>query len=106
MYTLPVVVPPVSHKSAVLHDKLREIWTVAERSLKQADELVVFGYSCPALDFESSNVLRRTRPAAGSTRIVRIIDPDSGVLQRYCGLLDPDCFHYYRSGHSFLDEMR
>lgn len=54
VYTLPVVVPPVTHKSSVLHNALGPVWTLAERRLATADDDVVFGYSCPPLDFESA----------------------------------------------------
>jgi hypothetical protein len=102
MYTLPIVVPPVTHKSAVLHDHMSELWRLAELSLRQADELVIFGYSCPALDFESSNQLRRSQVGRSKRPRVSVIDPSASVAERYISLLEADCLHYYRSAHEFL----
>jgi hypothetical protein len=61
MYTLPVIVPPVTLKSGVIHPNVLTLWRHAEERLREADELIVFGYSCPTLDIESSNQLRRSQ---------------------------------------------
>jgi hypothetical protein len=103
MYTLPVVVPPVTHKSAVLHSDMGQLWRMAEQRLKDADELVIFGYSCPALDFESSNQLRRSQVKRAAPARVCVIDPAPSVAERYISLLEARCLHYYRSGSEFLD---
>ncbi len=102
MYTLPVIVPPVSSKSAVLHDDVAGLWQLSEAALRSADELLVFGYSCPPLDFESSNQLRRSQVSRRKPAIVSIIDPAPEVSQRYITLLEAHRLHYYSSGHDFL----
>lgn len=63
----------MTHKSSVLHELLQGVWRQAEDALKQADQLLVFGYSCPPLDFESSNLLRRAQK--GRKTPVVLIDP-------------------------------
>jgi hypothetical protein len=99
-YALPVVVPPVTHKSSVLHDDLRTVWRAAEDALDEADELIVFGYSCPPLDFESANQLRRSQ--LKSRAKVSVIDPDGNIAARYIDLLKPESLAYYRSAKFFL----
>jgi hypothetical protein len=105
MYTPPVIVPPVSHKSAVLHDDMTDIWRLSEQRLRAADELVIFGYSCPMLDVESSNQLRRSQVSRPGVANISVIDPAPTVTQRYIGLLEATCLHYYASGHAFLDQV-
>lgn len=34
-YTLPVIVPPVTHKSSIIHEHIKPIWALAERRLKR-----------------------------------------------------------------------
>jgi hypothetical protein len=102
MYTLPVIVPPVSHKSSVLHQDMGHLWQLAEASLRAADELIVFGYSCPANDVESSNQLRRAQAGRPTRANVSVIDPASSVADRYITLLEAKYLHYYASGHDFL----
>jgi hypothetical protein len=100
-YALPIVVPPVTHKSSVLHDDLRKVWKSAEDALDEADELIVFGYSCPPLDFESANQLRRSQ--IRSRAKVSVIDPDGHIAARYIDLLMPDSLAYYRSAKVFVE---
>jgi hypothetical protein len=102
MYTLPVIVPPVSHKSSVLHNDMGHLWQLAERKLREADELVVFGYSCPLSDVESSNQLRRAQAGRAKPANISIIDPAPAVSDRYITLVEAKCLHYYASGLHFL----
>ena len=101
-YTLPVIIPPVNHKSSVLPDALKRIWTFAEERLEQADDIVVFGYSCPALDFEAANLLARACRKRPGGATFSVIDPDAGVAQRYIKLLRAQELHYYASAQAFL----
>lgn len=100
MHALPIVVPPVTHKSAVLPDELKGVWGSAEAALSEADELVIFGYSCPPLDFESANQLRRSQRHHKSR--VSVIDPDGNIAARYIELLHPDSLAYFSSAKAYL----
>jgi len=103
-HALPVVIPPVTHKTAVLHNDIKPIWTEAERRLTDADRLIIFGYSCPALDFESSNMLRRSQYASQHRAAVSLIDPDGATASRYARLLSPKKLTYYPSADDFLSD--
>jgi hypothetical protein len=99
--TLPLIVPPVTHKSAILHDMVRPLWGKAEKALENADEILIFGYSCPPLDFESSNLIQR------SLRLYKyealwIIDPNPHILVRYAKLLNPRSIGYFPSAEDYL----
>lgn len=101
-HTLPVVVPPVTHKSGILHEKTRHLWGLAENALKNADEIVVFGYSCPPLDFESSNLIQRSIRQNAKYSSLSVIDPDSNALRRYVELIAPSRVSYYQLANHFL----
>jgi hypothetical protein len=103
-HTLPLVIPPVSHKSAVLHDSLKGVWAEAERRLTHATEIVIFGYSCPALDFESTNMLRRSQLHPDHRRTISLIDPDAATARRYITLLQPKRLIYYPYAKDFVAE--
>jgi hypothetical protein len=102
LYTLPVIVPPVTHKSGVIHPNLLDLWRQSEERLHEADHLVVFGYSCPQLDVESSNQLRRSQTQRDKAATVSVIDPESAVAARYINLLEARSLHYFASAHDFL----
>jgi hypothetical protein len=101
-YTLPVIVPPVNHKSAVLPSPLGPVWALAEKRLATADHVVVFGYSCPALDFESANLLTRAHRARPDSSTLSVIDPNGAVATRYIDLLVPERLSYYATAGDFL----
>jgi hypothetical protein len=90
--------------SAVLHNSIKPIWTEAEKRLADADHLVIFGYSCPALDFESSNMLRRSQLRSTSTKTISLVDPDAGTATSYVDLLRPSKLSYYPSAAAFLTD--
>lgn len=103
--TLPVIVPPVTHKSGILHDRIRPLWTKAKGALQKANEVVIFGYSCPAMDFESSNLIQRSL-RSGVYEVLWVIDPDPNVLTRYIELIKPDQITYYPSARDYLERRR
>jgi len=75
LYTLPLIVPPVNHKSAIIHDDLRPLWSIAEQKMIEASEIIIFGYSCPQTDFESANLLRRATKQSKKPEQFSVIDP-------------------------------
>lgn len=104
-YTLPVIVPPVSHKSAILHNDVKRLWSMAEEALKTANEIVIFGYSCPAMDFESSSLIQRSLKDGGY-EVLWVIDPDPCVLMRYIELIKPEKITYFPYAHDYLKSRR
>jgi len=103
-HTLPVIVPPVTHKSSILHNRIKKIWGLAGDSLMKADEVTVFGYSCSAFDFESCNLIQRFWKRNRKCAKISIIDPDSSVLKHYVDLIKPESVFYYPTARYFLQE--
>jgi len=101
-YTFPLVIPPVTHKAGILHQDLHPIWNMAETALKYAIEIVVFGYSCPANDFESANLIRRTVHLNQNLKEFSVIDPTPEVFQRYVDLAGIDRLYYFKKPESYL----
>lgn len=101
-HTFPVIVPPVTHKAGVLHDVIRPLWSYAEDALRKANVIVIFGYSCPQLDFESSNLIRRSVRGNTANASISVIDPDPNVLRHYVELIRPPRVSYYQSAGHFL----
>ena len=100
-HTLPVIIPPINHKSAILHNSMKPLWDKARKALKKANEVVIFGYSCPPADFESSNLIQGSL-RNGIYEALWVIDPDSSVLTRYIELVKPDQITYYPSAKDYL----
>ena len=100
-YTFPIIVPPVSHKSAIFHSTISRLWPGASEKLENATDIVIFGYSCPEADHESSNLIQRT---LGSRKLetFSIIDPSPEVFTRFWELTRQERVFYYSSVNSFL----
>ena len=101
-HTLPVIVPPVPHKSAIFPSAISDLWVVAEERLNQATDVVIFGYSCPEADHESSNLIQRT---LGSRKLetFSIIDPSPEVFARFLELTKQERVFYYSSADAYID---
>ena len=101
-YTCPLMCPPVTHKAGILHRDIMPIWSTAETALKHAHKILVFGYSCPKMDFESANLLRRTVPNNKNLKAFYIIDPNARVFQRYADLTQLNSLYYFRTPEEYL----
>ena len=102
LHTFPLIVPPVTSKSSMIHQDLDGIWTHAEEMIAAANELLVFGYSCPQTDYESANLLRRSTARNSSDLVLSIIDPNPHVLVRYASVTGLQKLRYYRSVAAYL----
>ena len=100
-HTFPIIVPPVNHKSAIIHNEMRKLWSDSEVALKEADEIIIYGYSCPITDFESSNLILRSLKDENYVKL-SIIDPNPNTLKRYVELIKPKRLSYYCTAKEFL----
>ena len=104
----PVIVPPVYGKSSMIQNDIQDLWTRAEDKLTQADELVVFGYSCPDSDQEARNLIRRctaARSASGMSKLanVFVIDPDPNIAAVVSDLTSCESVIWYKDVDLFLN---
>ena len=101
----PVLVPPVPHKAALFHEEIKNLWSIAAMALGAADELLVFGYSCPSQDQEAANLIRSMAGRNNGLRQVTIIDPNSAIAERFVELLDARSCMWFRSAREYLRWM-
>lgn len=100
-HTFPVIIPPVNQKSSVMHQNIQPIWAKAEEDLRLSDTVIIFGYSCPPLDFESSNMIQRSLRGNTSGKNISVIDPDPNIVKHYIDLVEPRKIVYYPSAQEF-----
>ena len=105
-YGYPVVVPPIPHKSAVFRDEIKRLWGIAADALTNANELLVFGYSCPTLDQEAANLIRSTTGRNDNLNHVTIIDPDPGIAERFVELTNARSCAWFRDARDYLSSIR
>jgi hypothetical protein len=103
LFSFPIVIPPVVHKSGILHRDLLPVWALAEARLREADRIVIFGYSCPPNDWESANLLARCLTINRGVREIALIDPNPNVVLRYAELGSLPALRYYASCDAYLE---
>lgn len=96
----PMIVPPVIHKSEIFHENIDHIWNQAEENLKEASEIIIFGYSFPESDFESFYLFKRALKDRNDIK-VSIIDTDPSVIQKFVNITDFNKINWYKSPSDF-----
>lgn len=103
-YTLPVIIPPVNNKSAIMHNQLKLVWQKAEQKLRNATEIIFWGYSLPDLDFESRNLFIRNINENKKIKTFVVIDTNSSVIKKYIDLLGLSDVKYYKDANVFIEK--
>jgi hypothetical protein len=98
---LPLIVPPVYEKSTHIRNVLKPVWAKATEALREADTLVVFGYSCPDADQAARNMIRRAFHQNNSVDHVHIIDPNPQAAGRIGSLLQAQVVTRYSTVADF-----
>jgi len=75
-FTWPVIIPPVYEKGAFITDAITPIWNSARDEIKEADEIIVYGYSFPNADQQSKSFFRRARVKNTTLKRLIVINPD------------------------------
>ena len=105
-YAFPIIIPPVHHKSAILHKKIHKLWEYARRMIIRADEMIIFGYSCPNTDYESENLLKMSFKSNCKNKKISVINPDTNIVKRFVELMSLQQVYYYRDASFFLEDLK
>lgn len=105
METYPLIIPPVAHKAALFPAALAGIWQRARDALKEATDVVIFGYSCPQQDTEVANLIGGGLYQNPSARVC-VIDISSATVGRYIDLTGLSRLHFYRTAGAFVGDKR
>ncbi len=101
-FTLPIIVPPVHNKTEIYHSNILDLWDRAREALNDADELVIYGYSCPSSDTESEDLLRIALEQNKKIQQIPIIDTNPTAISRYRQLIPSKEFHLFDDVFQFL----
>ena len=102
--SFPIIVPPVTNKFDLFHENMNNIWEKAEEKLKTANEIIIFGYSFPASDFESAYLFKRALKGRNDVQL-SIIDPDPSVIQKFVNITDVNEINWYKSPSEFYSHI-
>lgn len=103
LYVQPIILPPVTGKRGLLHKGVGRLWQTAANALRDADRVIVFGYSCPPMDFEAKILLgEHIQPERTSDLIV--IDPCTSVAAKFVSLSGVEKARVYSCAKALLRE--
>jgi hypothetical protein len=105
VYMKPVIVPPVSGKRGMIHNEVLPLWTHAAKALREAERIVIAGYSCPSLDLEA-RILLSENLSKNKTKKVYIIDPNPAIAATYMKLCGVDHATVYASMNDWVRDAR
>lgn len=83
----PIIVPPVNGKRGLMHEQIIPLWKAAAESLRDADRIIIVGYSCPPLDMEA-RILLSENLRKNPHKSVFIIDPSTVTAARFSEICD------------------
>jgi hypothetical protein len=78
----PILVPPTFRKDIGRYSFLTPVWRRAEEVIRQADELIVIGYSFPEADLEAKWLFRRALLGRASRVGLCLVEPDAKVREK------------------------
>ena len=84
---VPVIVPPIMEKSQQYTKVLGPIWDEAEKLLRNATRVIVFGYSLPDADPKGRSLLRASLGTSTCLTEVVVINPDPAVVGKVAHVL-------------------
>ncbi len=105
VYLKPIIVPPVSGKRGMMHNVVQELWGIAANLLREADRIVITGYSCPPLDLEARFLISENLRANTSKRVY-VIDPNAEVAARYVDLCGVEHLTIYSSIKAWVADAK
>lgn len=101
----PIIIPPVSGKRGVMHESVQPLWNKAGAALREADRVVVSGYSCPPLDLES-RILLSENMRANENKKVYVINPDASSSVKFLELCGVDHLTVYTGIQEWIRDAR
>ena len=103
VYMKPVIIPPVSGKRGMMHQSMSTLWDNAARCLREANRIVIAGYSCPPLDLEA-RILLSENLRRNDEKKVYVIDPDSVSAAKFLDLCGVNHTTIYNSISNWIKD--
>jgi hypothetical protein len=100
----PIVVPPVYAKQELRAAALQQTWTDARSAIEQADRLLFYGYSLPALDVEAEKLLERAITLNHNADWIDVVNPASPSAGRFASVSPRKLVRWYPSLSQLLSE--
>lgn len=105
LYMKPITVPPVSGKRGIMHSDILPLWELAARLLREADRILIVGYSCPPLDLEARILLSENLRRNANKRVY-VINPAAEAAARFVRICGVNHATIYESIEAWIADAR
>lgn len=105
VYMKPIIVPPVSGKRGMMHNEFGPLWEKAASSLREADRIVIAGYSCPPLDIEARMLLSENFRHNDSKKLY-VIDPNGESAAKFIDICGVSHSTIYSSINDWVNDAK
>jgi hypothetical protein len=102
-YLKPIIVPPVSGKRNMMHKEILPLWNIASKALKEADRVIIVGYSCPPLDIEARILISESLQENKNKKIY-VIDPNTAAASKFIELSGVNHSTVYTSIKNWIED--
>jgi hypothetical protein len=102
-YLWPLLVPPIYDKQRITGMAvLQEVWDAAEKAIREAQRLVMIGYSLPDADVLARQMLRRAYVRNSNLVSVDCVNPSTAVVEKLKTALDCKVVKMFNDADTFL----
>ncbi len=98
----PIVVPPVYAKQALRPKAVKLVWEDARKAIQNADRILFFGYSLPALDVEAEKLFERGLLRNDSVQWLDVVNPAPTSAARFASVAPTKPVRWYPSLEKFF----
>lgn len=105
LYLKPITVPPVSGKRGIIHNAILPLWELAGRTLREAERILIVGYSCPPLDLEA-RILLSENLRRNARKRVYVLNPAAEAAARFIRICGVNHATIYESIESWIADAR
>ncbi len=99
----PLIVPPIYAKQSLNEGFLQMVRDDAKRAVLDADQLVIFGYSLPALDVEAVKLFERAIQSNTKLTDIDVINPRPESAARFASVAPERRLRWHPSLDHFME---
>lgn len=103
-YIWPLVVPPIYEKQGLIQNELERVWKQADEALRNASDVIFWGYSFPRADLHARYFFQAAAQANPALRRPVLINPDPAAHAALCDTVRPAKVTHFHDVRDYLDD--
>lgn len=105
-YIWPLVVPPIYEKQGLIKNELEAVWNRAGDALRDATDVIFWGYSFPRADLHARYFFQAAAQANEALRQPVLINPDPAAHAALCETMNPGKVTHFHDVQDYLGDTQ